>query len=161
MICEGGILQQLMCNYMYYDIRRPAPRDKNVFIPFFPALGRVIKHRVSDHLQTTLFIRLLVFISEAVFFLLVLKSYNPVCGLSHRRSSYVSNAVTAQYPEEQARRASSFFCLVEQLELYVLCFASCKSGKKRPARPTRDQPRATPWEAVMCDSRPERAKALP
>ena len=31
----------------------------------------------------------------------------------------------------------------------------------RPVRPTRYQPRATPWESVMCDSRPERAKALP
>ena len=31
----------------------------------------------------------------------------------------------------------------------------------RPVRPTRYQPRATPWESVMCDCRPERAKALP
>ena len=31
----------------------------------------------------------------------------------------------------------------------------------RPVRPTRYQPRATPWESLMCNSRPERAKALP
>ena len=31
----------------------------------------------------------------------------------------------------------------------------------RPVRPTRYQPGATPWESVMCDCRPERAKALP
>ena len=31
----------------------------------------------------------------------------------------------------------------------------------RPVRPTRYQPGATPWESLMCDSRPGRAKALP
>ena len=31
---------------------------------------------------------------------------------------------------------------------------------QRPVRPTRHQPRATPWESVMCDSRPKRAKTL-
>ena len=97
-------------DFVFFDVEVLAGlNDKNVFIPFFPALGRFIKHRVSDHLQTTLFIRLIVFISEAVFFLLVLKSYNPVCGLSHRRSSYVSNAVTAQYLEyEQGERHHSY-----------------------------------------------------
>ena len=47
-----------------------------MFSPFFPALGRFIKHRVSNHLQTTLFIRLIVFISEAVFFHFVVKVHS-------------------------------------------------------------------------------------
>jgi len=56
-------------DFVFFDVEVvDGLNDKNVFIPFFPALGRFIKHRVSDHLQTTLFIRLIVFISEAVFF---------------------------------------------------------------------------------------------
>jgi len=39
-----------------------------MFLYFFvPASMRFIKHRVSDHSQTTLFIRLIGFMSEAFF----------------------------------------------------------------------------------------------
>ena len=43
------------------------------------------------------------------------------------------------------------------------CFRRCGwiNYAGRPVRPTRYQPGATPWESVMCDCRPERAKALP
>ena len=44
---------------------------------------RFIKHRVSDHSQTTLFIRFIVFISEAVFFLLVVTAY-PYSNTNHK-----------------------------------------------------------------------------
>ena len=45
------------------------------------------------------------------------------------------------------------------IEKYDLCGWINYVG--RPVRPTRYQPGATPWESVMCDCRPERAKALP
>ena len=53
------------------NIRRTVtPYGKNVFIFFFPASMRFMKHCVSNHLQTTLFIRFIFILPYSGFFFL-------------------------------------------------------------------------------------------
>ena len=63
-------------DFVFFDVEVVIRlNDKNVFISFFPAFRRFIKHRVSNHSPMTLFIPFILFISVlAVFYLFVVKS---------------------------------------------------------------------------------------
>ena len=65
--------------------------------------------------------------------------------------------------ERKAKEKLAFLSLfrAEVTYLKLRNLYSCINYAGRPVRPTRYQPRATPWESLMCNSRPERAKALP
>ena len=71
-----------------------------------------------------------------------------------------------QIPKEVAFGEGTFFSRFARNRTNLFkSFKSLRYGwinyAGRPVRPTRYQPRATPWESVEWDCRPGRAKALP